>query len=45
MATVSTPGGINLQALDLIDKAGGFDIWVEAMKPVLARTTEGIPKT
>lgn len=45
MATVSTPGGINLQALDLIDKAGGFDAWVEAMKPVLARTTEGIPKT
>ena len=45
MATVSTPGGINLQALDLIDKAGGFDAWVEAMKPVLARTTAGIPKT
>lgn len=45
MATVSTPGGINLQALDLIDKAGGFDAWVEAMKPVLARTTEGILKT
>ena len=45
MATVSTPGGINLQALDLITKAGGFDAWVNAMKPVFARTAENIPKT
>lgn len=44
MATVSTPGGINLQALELIDKAGGFDAWVEAMKPVFARTAGSIPK-
>lgn len=44
MATVSTPGGINMQALDLIGKAGGFDAWVEAMKPVLVRTAGTIPK-
>jgi pyrroline-5-carboxylate reductase len=44
MATVSTPGGINLQALDLIDKAGGFQAWVDAMKPVLVRTAGSIPK-
>lgn len=34
-----------MQALNLIDKAGGFDAWVEAMKPVFARTAEDIPKT
>lgn len=45
MATVSTPGGINLQALDLITKAGGFQAWVDAMKPVLVRTAGSIPKT
>ena len=44
MATVSTPGGINLQALDLITKAGGFNAWVAAMKPVLDRTAENIPR-
>lgn len=44
MATVSTPGGINLQALELIDKAGGFDAWVEAMKPVMVRTAGSIPR-
>ncbi len=44
MATVSTPGGINMQALELITNAGGFQAWVEAMKPVMARTADGIPK-
>ena len=44
MATVSTPGGINLQALDLITKAGGFQAWVDAMKPVMVRTAGNIPK-
>ena len=44
MATVSTPGGINLQALDLIGKAGGFQAWVDAMKPVFIRTVGSIPK-
>lgn len=43
MATVSTPGGINLQALDSITKAGGFQAWVDAMGPVLERTAENIP--
>lgn len=45
MATVSTPGGINMQALELIEKAGGFTAWVDAMGAVLARTAEKIPKT
>lgn len=45
MATVSTPGGINLQALDLIGNAGGFQTWVDAMKPILERTTGSISKT
>lgn len=44
MATVSTPGGINLQALDLIGRAGGFRAWVDAMRPVLVRTAGSIPK-
>ncbi|MGN1014966.1 MAG: NAD(P)-binding domain-containing protein [Butyricicoccus sp.] len=43
MATVSTPGGINMQALELITNAGGFQAWVDAMRPVMARTAEGIP--
>ena len=44
MATVSTPGGINMQALELIGKAGGFQAWVDAMKPIMARTAGNIPK-
>lgn len=27
MATVSTPGGINMQALELLGKAGAFEAW------------------
>lgn len=45
MATVSTPGGINMQALELIGKAGGFQSWVDAMGPVFERTVGDIPKT
>lgn len=45
MATVSTPGGINMQALELIGNAGGFQAWVDAMKPILTRTAVNIPKT
>ena len=44
MATVSTPGGINLQALDLIGRSGGFQAWVDAMDPILVRTAGNIPK-
>lgn len=44
MATVSTPGGINLQALDIIDKSGGFDVWTDAMKIILRRTAHNIPR-
>lgn len=44
MATVSTPGGINMLALELITKAGGFQAWVDAMKPVMIRTAGSIPK-
>lgn len=44
MATTSTPGGINMQALELITQAGGFQIWVDAMKLVIIRTAGNIPK-
>lgn len=44
MATVSTPGGINMQALELIDAAGGFDTWIDAMRQIQIRTSNGIPK-
>lgn len=44
MATVSTPGGINMLALELIEKAGGFQAWVDAMGPVLDCTAGDIPK-
>lgn len=44
MATVSTPGGINLQALDLINKAGGFEAWINALNPIMLRTAGDIPK-
>nr|WP_308505767.1 NAD(P)-binding domain-containing protein [uncultured Agathobaculum sp.] len=44
MATVSTPRGINMQALELIGNAGGFQAWVDAMKPIMARTAGNIPK-
>ena len=44
MATVSTPGGINLQNLELIRAQDGFDIWVRSMREVFARVVENIPK-
>lgn len=44
MATVSTPGGINMQALDLLGKAGAFEAWVETLKPIMVRTAGSIPK-
>lgn len=44
MATVSTPGGINLQNLELIDAAGGIKAWADAIRPVFARTVGDIPK-
>ena len=44
MATVSTPGGINMQALEIMNGQGAFDIWYETLKPIMARTAEGIPK-
>ncbi|MBR0172668.1 MAG: NAD(P)-binding domain-containing protein [Lachnospiraceae bacterium] len=44
MATVSTPGGINMQALELLHKDKAFDIWYETLKPIMARCAEGIPK-
>lgn len=43
MATVSTPGGLNLMAKDIIEKLGGFDAWQAAMLPVLQRMTENFP--
>lgn len=44
MATVSTPGGINMQALELIDKADGFDSWIKALRPIMIRTAGSVPK-
>ena len=31
MATVSTPGGINMQALELLDAAGAFTAWQQTL--------------
>lgn len=44
MATVSTPGGINIQALDLLGKADAFDAWAETLRPIMVRTAGDIPK-
>ena len=44
MATVSTPGGINMQALDLLGKAGAFKVWQETLDPIMVRTAGDIPK-
>lgn len=44
MATVSTPGGINMQALELLEKAGAFQAWQETLNPIMARTAAGIPR-
>ena len=44
MATTSTPGGINMQNLELIRAAGGFEAWGNAIRPVFARMVEHIPK-
>ena len=40
MARESTPGGINLMAKDILEKAGGFAAWDMAMEQVLARVAE-----
>ncbi|WP_293008830.1 MULTISPECIES: NAD(P)-binding domain-containing protein [unclassified Oscillibacter] len=44
MATVSTPGGINMQALELLNNAGAFDAWVETLRPIMVRTAGDIPR-
>lgn len=44
MATVSTPGGINMQALELLENAGAFRAWTETLEPIMARTAAGIPR-
>lgn len=44
LATVQTPGGINLQALELIREAGGFQAWVDAMGPIFQRAAGDIPR-
>ena len=35
MATVSTPGGINMQALELLDAAGAFTAWQQTLDPIM----------
>lgn len=44
MATVSTPGGINMQALELLGKAGVFNTFKEILDPIMVRTAGDIPK-
>ena len=44
MATVSTPGGINMQALELFDAAGAFTAWQQTLDPIMVRTSFGIFK-
>lgn len=44
MATVSTPGGINMQALALLQDNNAFSPWHEVLPPLLARTAAKISK-
>lgn len=44
MARVSTPGGINYMANDLLRQAGGFKPWEDAMDAVLKRLSADIPR-
>lgn len=44
LATVATPGGINLMAGDMIRQAGGFATWEDAMTAALNRLAANIPK-
>jgi len=43
LATVATPGGINLMAGDMIGRAGGFEAWGSAMDEALKRLAKNIP--
>lgn len=43
MATVSTPGGLNMAARDSIDKAGGFAAWRDALEQLKPRLFEAAP--
>ncbi len=42
MASSGTPGGINLQNLELINAAGGIKAWADSINPIFARTVENI---
>lgn len=44
MATVSTPGGINMQALELLHREKAFELWYETLKPIMKRTAGNIPR-
>ena len=44
MATEATPGGINMQALDLLHRANAFETWYDTLKPIMRRTAGQIPK-
>ena len=44
MATESTPGGINMKALELLGQAGAFDQWYEVLRPIMKMTAGAIPK-
>ena len=34
----------NMQALELLEKAGAFEAWPEVLKPIMVRTAGDIPK-
>ena len=44
MATVSTPGGVNMQALALLDERGAFAAWAETLTILLPRLAGTISK-
>ena len=44
MAEVSTPGGVNYMVKEYIANQNGFELWSEAMGPVMDRIANGISK-
>lgn len=42
MAAESTPGGINMQTLEMLKSSGAYDAWIPAMEAALKRTSENI---
>ncbi|MCI8423010.1 MAG: NAD(P)-binding domain-containing protein [Lawsonibacter sp.] len=44
MAGTATPGGINFMVKDHLTRQGGFQMWADAMEPVMQRLAASIPR-